>query len=611
MSDKSKKIVPDTSIIIDRKLSQMVEKNEFGDDVKDLEIIIPQAVLDELQSQASRGREHGFVGLEELKRLRKLGDEKGFRLVFKGERPTMDDIRLAKAGRMDAIIRDVAKHENAEFYTADYVQGLVGEAEGVRTHYIPGEVKTEGLRFEDFFDERTISVHLKEGVKPMAKRGEPGKFDLMTIGDKELTKDEMEGIIKEIDDATRIDEESTIEINRRGAMVIQLGQFRIAIARPPFSDGVEVTIVRPIVKLSLEDYKLSEKLMKRLSERAEGVIIAGPPGSGKTTLASGVAEFYTKKGKIVKTLESPRDLQVGPEITQYAPLEGSYEKTSDILLLVRPDYSVFDEVRKPNEFRVFADLRLAGVGMIGVVHASKAIDAIQRFMGKIELGMIPHVVDTIIFVEAGRIEKVYELKMVVKVPSGMAEADLSRPVVVVRDFETGKDEYEIYTFGEENVVMKVQEQQQGAAKQSGARKLAAQKIKEVFREYDPRAEVEVLSDSTARVRVDNKVVAKVIGKEGKNVNKLQELLGIHLDIEPRIAAIGKEVKYDFRESGNTIEFIFKKRHVGEQANIYIDDDFLFSAMVGKRGKIKVTKRSDIGKDIVKALINKRKIMVFV
>ena len=78
MSDKSKKIVPDTSIIIDRKLSQMVEKNEYGYDVKDLEIIIPQAVLDELQSQASRGREHGFVGLEELNRLRKLGDEKGF-----------------------------------------------------------------------------------------------------------------------------------------------------------------------------------------------------------------------------------------------------------------------------------------------------------------------------------------------------------------------------------------------------------------------------------------------------------------------------------------------------------------------------------------------------
>ncbi len=603
-----RKIVPDTSIIIDRKLSEMIEKGELKGKPKekDLEIIIPAAVLDELQAQASRGREHGFIGLEELKVLRKQVESKGFKLRFTGKRPTMEDIQLAKAGRMDAIIRDVAKQENAEFFTADYVQALVGEAEGVKTHYIPGEVKTEGLEFEKFFTENTISVHLKEGVVPMAKRGKPGKFELITIGSKPLTKEEIEKIIREIGDATRIDEDGTIEINRRGALVIQLGEFRIAIARPPFADGIEVTIVRPIIKLSLDDYKLSKRLMDRLSEGAEGIIIAGPPGSGKTTLASGLAEFYMKKGKIVKTLESPRDLQVGPEITQYAPLEGSFEKTADILLLVRPDYSIFDEVRKGSDFRVFADLRLAGVGMIGVVHASKAIDAIQRFMGKLDLGMIPHVVDTIIFVHAGKIEKVYALSMVVKVPTGMAEADLARPVVEVRDFENDQLVYEIYTFGEENIVVPVQ-----TTTVSATKKLAAQKIKDVIRKYDPNAEIEILSDNAARVRVDNRVIAKLIGREGKNVNKLQDLLGIHLDIEPRIATLGKEVKYDLRESGNAVEFTFKKSLVGKSANIYADDEFLFSAIVGKKGKIKVTKRSDTGRKIVKTLISGKKIRALV
>lgn len=609
MTKSIRKIVPDTSIIIDRKLSQMLEKGELKiKEDEGLEIIIPQAVLDELQAQASRGKEHGFVGLEELKLLRKMAEQKGFKLRFTGKRPTMDDIRLAKSGRMDAIIRDVAKHENAEFFTADYVQGLVGEAEGVHTHYIRGEVKTKGLDFERFFTDKTISVHLKEGVRPMAKRGEPGKFLLMEVDDKPLAKEQLEKMIKEIDNAVRIDEESSVEINRRGALVIQLGEFRIAIARPPFSDGVEVTIVRPIVKLSLEDYKLSERLMQRLAERAEGVIIAGPPGSGKTTLASGLAEFYMKKGKIVKTLESPRDLQVGPEITQYGPLEGDFEKTADILLLVRPDYSIFDEVRKTKEFKVFADLRLAGVGMIGVVHASKAIDAIQRFMGKIDLGMIPHVIDTIIFVEAGRIEKVYELRITVKVPSGMAEADLARPVVEVSDFESGKPEYEIYTFGEENVILPIQET---TATQSGTKKLAAQMIKDMMRPYDPSAEVEIISENSARVRVDNKVIAKVIGKEGKNVNKLQNMLGIHLDIEPKIAALGNEITYDFRESGNTIEFKFNKSYTGNTANVYIENEFLFSAIIGKKGKIKVTKRSDIGKKLVNALVANKTIKVMV
>ena len=50
---KVKKIVLDTSIIIDGKITKMLEKDEF----EGLEeIIIPIAALDELQSQASHGR---------------------------------------------------------------------------------------------------------------------------------------------------------------------------------------------------------------------------------------------------------------------------------------------------------------------------------------------------------------------------------------------------------------------------------------------------------------------------------------------------------------------------------------------------------------------------
>jgi len=45
--------------------------------------------------------------------------------------------------------------------------------------------------------------------------------------------------------------------------------------------------------------------------------------------------------------------------------------------------------------------------MVGVVHANTPIDAIQRFIGKIELGIIPNVLDTVIYVKDGRISKVY------------------------------------------------------------------------------------------------------------------------------------------------------------------------------------------------------------
>src|SRR3989338_8678186 len=160
----SERIVCDTSVIIDGKITELIEKGKL----KDAEIIIPLAVIDELQAQASKGREMGFIGLEQLKLLRRLVEGKGIKLRYTGGRPSMDDIRLAKSGRMDALIRDVAKEEGATLYTADYVQALVGEAEGVKILHIPGETKTEGLKFESYFTPDTLSLHLKEDVPPMA-----------------------------------------------------------------------------------------------------------------------------------------------------------------------------------------------------------------------------------------------------------------------------------------------------------------------------------------------------------------------------------------------------------------------------------------------------------
>lgn len=598
------RLVLDTSIIVDKKISELIEKGKL----KDIEIIIPLAVLDELQAQASKGKEPGFIGLDELKKLRELCEKKEIKLRFTGERPTLEDIKLARSGRLDALIRDVAKNENGTLYTADYVQALVAEAEGVKVSHIPQEIKLTGLKFEKFFTEDTLSVHLKEGVQPLAKRGKPGKFQLIKLREEVLTKEEVEQIIREIGEATRVSEEGSFEMVRAGATVLQLGRYRIAIARPPFSDGLEVTIIRPIVKLSLEDYKLSGKLMERLKGEAAGILLAGPPGSGKTTFAASLAEFYKNQGKIVKAIESPRDLQVGPEITQYGPLEGDFEKTAEVLLLVRPDYSIFDEVKKTKDFEVFSDMRLSGVGMIGTVHATDPIDAIQRFMSRVELGMVPHIIDTIIFVKDGEVKKLYKVSMIVKVPSGMTEADLSRPVVEIRDFENDKLEYEIYTFGEENVIVPVTASAKGV---SAVRKLAQERILQDIKKFDPRSSVEIVSDEKAIVRVDNEVIPRIIGKGGVMINEIQKRLGIHIDVEPKIPALGKEIDFGLDETGNNLEFIFDKRLTEKIATIYLEDNFLFSATIGKKGNIKVTKDSDIGKELVRAVVGKKRIKVLI
>ena len=115
-------------------------------------------------------------------------------------------------------------------------------------------------------------------------------------------------------------------------------------------------------------------------------------------------------------------------------------------------------------FNLYTDLRLAGSNLVGVLHAATTIDAVQRFIGRLDVGMIPSVLDTIIFIEKGTIEKLLTLRMIVKVPSGMTEADLARPIVEVSDFMTSKVLYEIYSYGEETVVIPLIEEKQSPTK---------------------------------------------------------------------------------------------------------------------------------------------------
>jgi len=588
------KLVLDTSIIIDGTISKMLESGE----IRNADIIIPNAVLDELQAQASMNREPGFVGLGEIKKMRELCDGKGTTIRFVGERPSMDDIRLARHGRIDALIKDVAKQEGATLLTADYVQALVAEAEGIGARHISAPIKPTELSLEKFFDNETMSVHLKEGVAPLAKRGKPGNFQLLKLREEKCSYSELIQIVREVSEAARLDGTGSIEISRNGATVIQLGRYRIAITRQPFSDSLEITIVRPIVKLTLDDYSVSKRLMERLKDKAEGVMISGPPGSGKSTLASSLADFYMSQGKIVKTFESPRDLQVSDEVTQYSPLEGSFEKAAEILLLVRPDYTIFDEVRKANDFMVFADLRLAGVGMVGVVHASSPLDAVQRFIGKVELGMIPHILDTIIFVKDGQIKKVYELALTVRVPTGMTEADLARPVIDVRDFEIGKLEYEIYTFGEENVVVPIEKEQE----RDGVRRLAEGRILEMIRRFDRNAEVEIVGRDKAIVKVEKSVIPLLIGRGGSTINELEKMLGVRIDVEPKLRSLGEDVQFDISEAGNSVNILLDDETIGKSVDVYVDNEYLFSAVVGKKARIKVSKKADAGKKIIKAMI---------
>lgn len=1128
--------VVDTSVIIEKIVSKLVKKKEIEGT-----IIVPNAVVAELEAQANRGLEIGLIGLEELEELQNLNKENLIELKFIGARPTPSQIAYAKAGEIDALIREIAFNENATLITADKVQRQSAKVFGIEVMFIETKAPKAKIEIEKFFDDTTMSVHLKEDSIPFAKKGSPGNWNLVKISEKIFTNQQVQDMAKEIVEAAKMDPKSFVEISRPGSTIVQYKNHRIVIVKPPLSDGWEITAVKPIKRLSLEEYNLPSEILDRIENKARGIIIAGETGSGKclpkdtfvytyngrkyiqdinerdevlcidddglfktskvsktfkrtinktlriktnfgkeiettnehplltildnkpqwipaellregdriatlrkleqvpllekinwidkvnkeviavitkksnfklpveefykgqsraiikllkerqvitphelksnfklkttvhirrilkkleedkiiyvhkdkkpfsyslvqdcktieagdtillkdllkyltkeeiyaitnyitkitlwhkcakikpineittdlaeligyligesltkygictdnknaqerfskismnlfeievnkirdifsvytdkygtineflisclelqpvqgikksrkhripsfiftspnyikaallrsyfdcesyihpskgielisaskgliqdiqalllyfditstlrtkivndykytrlfiygynnmkkygqnigfdwkieeynqfvnknkpgspnkdtipighlvykiskrenlglhkalvyhrgysherasnmmgyllensvnresimelkvmnfliskniqwdvitekqeideikdvydievpyyhnffagevpfivhnSTFGRALAEFFVKKGKITKTIESPRDLDLPNEITQYGKNFASSEEIHDIILLSRPDNILFDEMRDTPDFKLYTDLRLAGSNLVGVLHAATPIDAVQRFIGRLDVGMIPSVLDTIIFIERGTIEKLLTLRMIVKVPTGMTEADLARPIVEVSDFMTSKVLYEIYSYGEETVVIPLIEE-----KQSPAKLLAEKQLRQQILKYCDNAEVSMLSDNKAAIYVPEKDIPRIIGKQGVMIEKIEKELGISIDVRELkdFTQKKKDIQYEINETGNSLIFRFSRNFINNFVSVYIGSELLFSATVGKKAEIKVNKKSEVGRKLI-------------
>ncbi len=601
------KIVPDTSIVIDQQVSRIVQEEYEG-----AEVLIPEAVPSEIENHANKGKEIGYQGLDELKKLRQLSEEGIITLSYVGRRPKLDEISIASGGEIDAMIRDIARKYHAILLTSDKLQKEVAEAQGVETYFYkkePEHVPTKITELEKYFSDDISSVHLKENTTPIAKKGTPGHVELVELDYVPLRYRDMNRISKEIIEQSKIRHDSFIEIDKKGATVVQFGDLRITIARPPFSDGLEITAIKPVNQLDLEDYNITDKLLERLSNDAKGILVAGSPGAGKSTFAQALAEYYYyDMEQIVKTMESPRDMNLDDNITQYAPLEGDMENTADILLLVRPDFTIFDEVRKTRDFEIYSDMRLAGVGMIGVVHATRAIDAVQRFIGRLELGVIPSVIDTVVYIEDGQVETVYSIELTVKVPTGMIEADLSRPVIEIKDFETEELFYEIYTYGEQTIVMDINkaynDKDVEEEEKSPVSKIVERAIRKEVNRVSPNAimEVSLISDKRALLEVDPDHTGAVIGKNGRTIAQIEERAGISIDVEElELKDIDSKIPINVNVSGNYLSLNFKKEDIGDSFDIIVEDEYLFTATVGKKANIRLKKDIEMAEIIINAM----------
>ncbi|MFZ8858433.1 MAG: ATPase, T2SS/T4P/T4SS family [Candidatus Caldarchaeales archaeon] len=503
-------VIVDELSIITGAAAEYVESGRISG-----KVLLHRMILRGIKERLRRGDD---AAIRELARLRRLCSERGIPIEIVEDETASDPYEALAA---------LALKTGASVLTADPFAQKVCEALGADV--VKVRIKGE-WELDRIFTGNVMSLHLKEGVKPRVKVGTPGRWSFVELSEEPVKRESLEVFVLDLlqrvhDDLSRT---SFIEVQRENTLILQYGEYRIVVTRPPLSDGLEVTVVRPIVRKSLDEYELPQVLKERLVSRAEGILIAGGPGMGKSTFAQALAEHYRSLGKVVKTIESPRDLILSDEVTQYSKSASVEGELHDVLLLSRPDYTVFDEMRDDDDFQLFIDLRLAGIGMVGVVHATTPIDAIQRIANRVDIGVVPSIVDTVIFMKAGEVSKVYVLEVSVRVPRGMKRADLARPTIQVRNLFTGEVEYEMYVFGERTFIVPVGAEEQEERGDARVKLLLDRVIGRYIEGYDLR-----VSGGVVRLEIPPEQMRVYVKKLQRRVHKICQQFDLELEVGPK------------------------------------------------------------------------------
>ena len=186
---------------------------------------------------------------------------------------------------------------------------------------------------------------------------------------------------------------------------------------------------------------------------------------------------------------------------------------------------------------------------------------------------------------------------------------MARPEIEIRNFENNALEHEIYTFGEENVIVPIGKKTQKV----GIEKLAEDKIRDTFKRYDPKSEVEILSDNRVRVLVDKQAIPSIIGRGGSNINDIEKSLNIHIDVVERDSSSDTssgDLPFSFSESKTSIMLTVSREYTSMHADIFVNDKYVTTSRIGKKGQIKIPRRSDIAKNLMQIASSQNEIHIY-
>jgi ATPase len=204
------------------------------------------------------------------------------------------------------------------------------------------------------------------------------------------------------------------------------------------------------------------------------------------------------------------------------------------------------------------------------------------------------------------------------------EEDLARPVIMIRDFETGEPAYEIYTFNRQVVTVPLGEGEAPETRESGVEGLASKEIEREIRSI-ARGDVavEVRGKNRAVVYVEESDISQIIGKGGGRIADIEDTLGVDIDVRtfeerPGSRSGGSSAsRSGGSAAGEIVEPRISDRHVvipfddhaGDTVEVEADGEYLFTATVSRGGEIQVSRGSAIAEELEKAIDRSRQITV--
>ncbi len=189
------------------------------------------------------------------------------------------------------------------------------------------------------------------------------------------------------------------------------GGHRVGICGTAVTDGETIANLRDIssmnVRIARQIYGASSELIQKLGNRlGEGLLLAGPPACGKTTLlrdicrqiSQGVLKNRRKvavvdeRGELAATYCGEPQNDLGP----CCDVLDGYPKGEGILQAIRclsPSVVVCDEIGSREEIEAVQQGINAGVSLIASIHAGSLEQLLQRPQGKalLETGAFPWV----------------------------------------------------------------------------------------------------------------------------------------------------------------------------------------------------------------------------